>query len=366
MFNKRIVKMGYQIYKHTERFYLESGEAINGLEIAYTTYGEMNESKSNVIWICHAFTANSDPLEWWPDMVGKGKVFDPDSFFIVCANIIGSCYGTTGPLSVNPLSGKPWYRTFPAITVRDMVKGHQLLSDYLKISLIHTIAGGSVGGHQAIEWAIMESQRFRHVILIASNARFSPWGVAFSASQRMAIEADSSYFEDKPDGGSNGLKAARSIALLSYRNAKAYNITQRENSDEYFNHFKAESYQRYQGDKLVSRFNAYSYYVLSKALDGHNVARGRQNMEKALAGISAQTLIIGIDSDILFPVDEQEEMHMYIPDSALYIIESDFGHDGFLIEYQKITQLINNFYKRNKSDKANQGKCFSCIENEIN
>jgi homoserine O-acetyltransferase/O-succinyltransferase len=332
------------IYKHNDDFKLESGEIFPGIEIAYTTIGKINREKTNVIWICHAFTANSNPLEWWPDMVGPGKVFDTAKYFIVCANVLGSCYGTTGPLSINPKTGKPWFRSFPEITVRDMVRAHQLVAAHLGLKKVHTITGGSVGGHQALEWSVMETSRFEHLILIATNARFSPWGIAFSASQRMAIEADQTYFDDKPDGGLNGLKAARSIALLSYRNAKAYNLTQKENDDQVYTDFKAESYQRYQGEKLARRFNAYSYIILSKALDGHNVARGRKALHHALSSIKAKTLVVGIDSDILFPSDEQKELSLHIPGSRLEIIASDFGHDGFLVEHQKITNIIQNFY----------------------
>lgn len=337
--------MSYQIYKHLQKFELESGEFLSGIEIAYTTHGQLNADKSNVIWICHAFTANSDPAEWWPEMVGEGCAFDPDKHFIICANILGSCYGSTGPLSINPDTGKAWYRDFPFITVRDIVKAHQILANALGINKIHTITGGSVGGHQAIEWAIIEPDRFNHLVLIATNARFSPWGIAFSASQRMAIESDPTFFEDRPDGGANGLKTARSIALISYRNAKAYNRTQQESNDEVQKDFRADSYQRYQGKKLEKRFNAYSYYTLSQVLDGHNVARGRKSLENALSQIKAPTLIVAIDSDIMFTLDEQYEMHKYIHNSTLRIIESDFGHDGFLIEYEKLTEHVNEFYR---------------------
>jgi len=341
--------MSYQVYKYQQKFELESGEFLPGIEIAYTTHGQLNADKSNVIWICHAFTANSDPAEWWPEMVGESRAFDPAKHFIICANILGSCYGSTGPLSINPDTGKAWYRDFPFITVRDIVKAHQILANALGINKIHTITGGSVGGHQAIEWAIMENNRFEHVVLIATNARFSPWGIAFSASQRMAIESDPTYFEDRPEGGANGLKTARSIALISYRNAKAYNRTQQEESDEVQKDFKADSYQRYQGEKLEKRFNAYSYYTLSQVLDGHNVARGRKSLENALAQIKVPTLIVAIDSDIMFTLDEQHEMHKYIPNSTLRIIESDFGHDGFLIEYEKLTEHVVDFYTLHNS-----------------
>jgi homoserine O-acetyltransferase len=183
------------------------------------------------------------------------------------------------------------------------------------------------------------------LFLIATNARFSPWGIAFSAAQRMAIEADPSFYEDRPTGGQKGLEAARSIALISYRNAIAYNKTQAEKSDEVSKDFRADSYQRYQGKKLRTRFNAYSYYILSKVLDGHNVARNRGSIKNALAKITARTLIIGIDSDILFLPEEQEEMAKYIPKAQLHMIKSDFGHDGFLLEFDQISEIIKDFLK---------------------
>ncbi len=337
--------MSYNTYKYNKKFQLESGSYLPELEIAYTTYGKLNKDKSNAVWICHAFTANSDPTEWWHGMVGKGLTFDPEQYFIVCANILGSHYGTTGPLSTNPETGKAYYRDFPFITVRDLVNAHQVLADYLEINKIHILTGGSVGGHQAIEWAIMQPERVENLFLIATNARFSPWGIAFSTSQRMAIEADPTFYEDRPDGGQKGLEAARSIALISYRNAIAYNKTQAEKSDEVSKDFRADSYQRYQGKKLRTRFNAYSYYILSKVLDGHNVGRNRGSIENALAKITARTLIIGIDSDILFLPEEQEEMAKYIPKAQLHMIKSDFGHDGFLLEFDQISEIIKDFLK---------------------
>lgn len=339
--------MSFQTLKYKEKFLLASGESLPEIEIAYTTYGKLNNDKSNVVWICHAFTANSDPAEWWAGMVGQGLTFDPNKHFIVCANILGSAYGTTGPLSVNPETGKPFYRSFPTITVRDMVKAHQKLADYLKIEKIHILTGGSVGGHQAVEWAIVQPKMIENLILIATNARFSPWGVAFSASQRMAIEADPSFYDDKPDGGAKGLETARSIALISYRNSLAYNKTQAETDKDKAEDFKAESYQRYQGKKLAKRFNAYSYYVLSKSLDGHNVGRSRGGIETALKKIEAKTLIIGINSDLLFLPEEQYELEKHIGKAKLRMIDSDYGHDGFLLEHGQISSIIKEHFKQN-------------------
>ena len=335
--------MSYNTLIFNKEFPLESGKILPRVEIAYHTYGKLNADKSNVVWICHAFTANSDPADWWPGMVGKGLTFDPDKHFIICANILGSAYGTTGPLSINPETGKPYYRSFPDISVRDIVKLHQQLADYLNIEKIYILTGGSVGGHQALEWAIMQAERIENLFLIATNARFSPWGIAFSTSQRMAIEADQTYYQDTPEGGAKGLEAARSIALISYRNATAYNKTQSEKNDEVKSGFRADSYQRYQGKKLQRRFNAYSYYTLLNVLDGHNVGRNRGGIEKALEKITANTLIIGIDSDILFLPEEQNELVKFIKNSVLKIIKSDYGHDGFLIEYDQISSIINAF-----------------------
>jgi homoserine O-acetyltransferase len=331
--------------EYKSEFQLENGEFLSEINIAYHTYGQLDTKKSNVIWICHAFTANSDALDWWNGLVGEDKLFDTTKYFIVCANILGSCYGTTGPLTVNQNTGKPFYRTFPQITTRDMVNAHEILRKHLKIDKIHTVIGGSVGGHQSIEWAIMYPKVIENLILIATNARFSPWGIAISESQRLAIEADATFFEDRPDGGQKGLKAARSIALLSYRNSEAYNFTQKDEENDKIDGFRANTYQQYQGEKLVKRFNAYSYYVISKALDSHNVGRNRGSAEQALQQIKARTLIIGIDSDILFLPEEQHFMHKYIPKSKLEMISSKFGHDGFLIEYEKIQKIILNFYQ---------------------
>ncbi|MBI9068730.1 MAG: homoserine O-acetyltransferase [Salinivirgaceae bacterium] len=331
--------------KHNTEFVLESGEILPEIEIAYTTYGKINDAQSNIVWMCHAFTANADPVDWWPGMVGEGKFFDPSRYFIVCANILGSCYGSTGPLSINQKTGIPYFRNFPQVTVRDQVKAHEILRAHLGIEKIQVLLGCSIGGHQALEWTISNPDLFEHAIYVATNAMNTPWVTAFNESQRLAIQADPSFFEDTPDGGSAGLKAARSIALLSYRTRNAYNETQKESDAEKTDNYKASSYQQYQGDKLVDRFNAYSYFVLSKALDSHNVGRGRGGYKIALSRIKAKSLIISIDSDMLFTTEDQELIHKHIPGSKLQILESFYGHDGFLLEFKKQNEIYNNFLK---------------------
>jgi homoserine O-acetyltransferase len=346
--------MNTQTYKHTQTFELESGQKLPGLEIGYHTYGRLNKNRDNVVWVCHALTANSDVFDWWKGLFGENDYFNPNEHFIVCANILGSAYGTTNPLSINPVTGQPYFLSFPKISVRDMVKAHQLLAKHLEINSVEVVIGGSLGGQQAMEWAIIEPDFIKNLILIATNARHSPWGIAFNESQRLAISADRTFHAGNPKGGQKGLKAARSIALLSYRAYKTYSISQREETDTVADNFRASSYQNYQGDKLVNRFNAYSYWYLTKTMDSHNVGRGRNGVEKPLSLIKARTLVIGIKSDVLFPIEEQEYLFRHIPKSAFAEFDSFYGHDGFLIETEILTKIITSFFKTDVKGKIIQ------------
>lgn len=196
-----------------------------------------------------------------------------------------------------------------------------------------------MGGQQALEWTVMSPNAFEYCLLIATNAKHSPWGIAFNESQRLAIEADQTWLEDRPDAGLKGLLAARSIALLSYRSSQGYNKTQVDDEDK-LDGFRVNSYQRYQGQKLVNRFDAFSYWTLSKAMDSHNIGRNRGGIESALSSIKAKTTILGIETDILFPLEEQQFLYRFIPNARLDVIHSDLGHDGFLTESTKVTQVI--------------------------
>lgn len=338
--------MEKQVYYYDKPFKLEKGEELSSLTITYHTLGTLNPARDNVVWVCHAFTANSDVSEWWGGMVGEGKIFDPRHHYIVCANILGSCYGTTGPLSINPETNAPWYHDFPEVTVRDMVRAHELLREHLDINKIFVVTGGSIGGFQALEWSIMNPGLFVNLVLIASSAKASPWAIAFNESQRMAIDADPSYQEKKETAGINGMKVARSIALLSYRNYQTYVMTQSEEDNEKLDNYKAISYQQYQGEKLARRFNAFSYYKLTKALDTHNIARERDSEEKVLGRIKANALVIGISTDILFPVEEQKYIAYHIPRARYIEVDSKYGHDGFLIEISKLTRILRHNLKK--------------------
>ncbi len=338
------MNMVLQNFHFNGDFILENGQILPELHIAYHVAGKLNNDKSNVVWICHALTANSNVQEWWPGLYGEAKFLDPDKYFIVCANILASPYGSTSPLSIHPKGQKPYFLDFPEITIRDMVAAHILLRKHLGLESVFCLMGGSIGGFQAWEWAIMEPEVIKNLILIATGTEATPWQIALNESQRMAIEADASFFDNTENGGRNGLAAARSIALISYRNAQTYNKTQYEDNSTKLSDFKAASYQQYQGKKLVDRFNAYSYYYISKAFDSHHLARNRFSMEHALAQIKAKTLLLGISSDILFPACDMKRAASLIPHAAYHEIDSFFGHDGFLLEYEALTLILKRFF----------------------
>jgi len=322
---------------------LESGAQLANIEIAYHTYGKLNEAADNVIWVCHALTASSDVFDWWKGLFGEGDLFNPEDHFIVCANVLGSCYGSTSPLSFLPLSNKKYYYDFPEVTIRDMAGLHKILADYLRIEKIELLIGGSMGGHQALEWAVIEPSRFAHLSLIATSAIHSPWGIAFNASQRMAIAGDPTWNDRHDKAGIDGMKVARSIALLSYRNFETYEASQKDLETENLFPSKAISYQSYQGEKLARRFNAFSYWYLSKAMDSMNVGRGRGGLESALAQVKAKTIVVALENDLLFPKSDQELIAQHIKDAIHVEIKSLYGHDGFLIETDALSAVLGAF-----------------------
>ena len=332
-------------YHHNSPVELESGEILPEVVIAYDTFGTLSEAKDNVIWVCHALTANSDVKDWWPNTVEEGRFLDPNKYFIVCANFLGSHYGTTSPLSINPTTGEKWYYDFPRITVRDMVTCHRLLAKHLGIDRVKLLIGSSIGGFQCMEWAVTEPNFMENLALIATTTNTEPWAAAFNESQRMAIRADGTWGQLRDDAGLDGMAVARSIALISYRGAPAYNATQqdRDNPTDAAFERRAHTYQQHQGEKLRRRFNAFSYYRMTEAVDSHNIGRGRGSVADALRRIKARTLVVAISSDILFPVEAHIPMRQYIPDVEYHLIESSFGHDGFLVEHEKLNNIITNF-----------------------
>lgn len=334
---------GLKVFKYDQQFTLESGYTYPAIHLGYSTYGELNYNSDNVIWIFHALTANSHVIDWWHGLVGEGKLFDPQKYFIICVNVPGSCYGSISPLDMNPLTNEKYYHDFAFFTTRDIIRSLRLLRDHLKIGTIYLGIGGSMGGQQLLEWAVEEPDAFKYIVPLATNAQHSAWGIAFNTSQRMSIEADQSWLNKADNAGLEGMKVARSIALLSYRHYETYHASQSEHDNARIENYKSQSYQKYQGEKLARRFNAFSYYFLSKTMDAHNLGRGRESVQEALSLIKSKTLIIGINTDILFPVSEQKLLAEYIQGAKLETIDSLYGHDGFLLEFEKIEHLIIQF-----------------------
>lgn len=325
-----------------EPFLLESGDTLSDLTIGYTTYGNYDPEKNNVVWVCHALTGNPQVFEWWEGLFGDNQLFNPEDYFIVCVNALGSCYGTTGP-STPTGNRRPLLEYFPFFTIRDIAGVNEVVREFLGIERISLLVGASLGGQVALEWSIEQPELFDKLALIATNARHSAYGIAFNESQRLAILADPTFGNGQLDGGRAGLIAARSIAMLSYRTYECYNLTQTNPGDHKTERFLASSYQQYQGQKLADRFDAYSYFRLTEAMDSHNVGRNRISLKSALRRIKSETLVIGIRSDVLFPVEEQQFLAEVIPCANLVEIESVYGHDGFLTETDQLTDIFNDF-----------------------
>ena len=332
----------------TDNFNFEAGGSISQLEIIYHTSEREYKKGDRVVWLCHALTANSDPLDWWPEMVGENCWVNPDKDFVVCVNIFGSAYGTTGSRSVFDDEKAAVFQgfnnalDFPKFTVRDTARLFTLVREHLGIERVDLLVGSSIGGFHALEWAIMEGDVIQRAAFIATAPRVSPWLSAWMEVQRMALEADPTFRAcESLDGGRKGLEAARAISLISYRSFDGYNLTQYETDDDCLFASRAASYERYQGEKLVKRgFDAYSYYYLLHCVDSQNVGRKRGGVAKALAQITAKSIVISITSDGLFPPAESREWAKHIPAAKYYEIESRFGHDGFLLETNQITNIL--------------------------
>lgn len=323
-------------------FHPEGGGTLPSCRVTFHTAGKLNAARDNVVWICHALTANSNPGEWWPGFFENNPLVDPDQHFIVCVNIPGSCYGSFGPLDLG--DGTALYHQFPALTIRDLVRVLQQVRHHLQITGLQALIGASMGGQQALEWSIEEPELIENLLLLATNARHSEWGIAFNESQRWAIENDPTWPQNNPKAGLDGMKLARSIALLSYRSHLGYHQRQYE-AYAFQTQRKAAAYQRYQGEKLAQRFNAFSYHLLSRTMDSHDVGRGRTSLEAALARIKAATLVLGMEGDVLFPAPEQAFLARHIPGAHYEQVPTEFGHDGFLIETENIKNALSTHLK---------------------
>lgn len=331
-----------------ENFSFEAGGSLPLARIVYHTSPRDYKAGDRVVWVTHALTANSDAEDWWPEMVGPGRFIDTERDFVVCVNILGSAYGSASPRTNNPTTGKPYMLQFPLTTIRDIVRTLEAVREHLGIRQVDLLVGSSIGGFQAVEWAATCPDVIRNAVFIATSARVTPWISAGMEAQRMALEADRTFREEKSlEGGADGLRCARAQGLISYRSYEGYCLTQKEDDDDCLFASRAASYERYQGDKLVKReFDAYSYRILTYEVDSHNVGRNRGGVAAALGRIKAHTLVISITTDGLFPPQEGREWSAYIPDCVFACIDSAFGHDGFLLETEQLVQLITPYLER--------------------
>lgn len=334
-----------QSHTFKEPFITESDCYLPEPTVAYQSWGNLNKNRDNAVLVCHALTGNTAADEWFSGLFGPGKILDPEKQFIICPNVLGSCYGTTGPASINPKTEKPYRADFPEITIRDMVRLQQNLLDELQINNIEMLIGGSMGGMQVLEWCIMDD-RPQSAVLMGMGKAHSPWAIGISNTQRQAIYNDPNwnegyYTEEQPP--KKGLALARQIAMISYRTATDYQQKFGRKSQDGTDHFEVESYLGYQGYKLVNRFDAVSYVRLTQAMDSHDVARERGSYEEVLGSIQIPLMVIGIDSDNLYPVEEQYEMVRLLDNSRYRRLKSPHGHDAFLIEFEQLNNIICPF-----------------------
>ena len=332
-------------------FETEGGILFQDAPVAYKTWGTLNSRRDNVILIFHALTGHAAADEWFSGIFGEGKLCDPSQYFILCINVPGSPYGSLSPWSNNPANGKPYGSNFPLITIRDMVRFQQLLLDQLEIRGIETVVGGSLGGMQALEFCIMD-QRASSALLIAMGSAHSPWAIGISHAQRAAITSDPKWKGGeycKGDGPVQGLAAARMMAMITYRTPSDYERKFSRKLQDANGLFQVESYLNYQGEKLAGRFDAHCYISLTRAMDSHDIARERGDYADILKQITIPVCVTGIDSDLLYPVNEQKELATLLPGGEYHEIQSDYGHDAFLIEFRQLNSIIQTFQEKIKS-----------------
>ena len=326
---------------------LESGAVLRNVPLAFQTWGALNDAADNVIVVGHSLTSSSDVADWWRGMLGPGRALDPRRYFVVCVNVVGSPYGSLSPLTADKNTGRPFGPSLPQATVRDAVGLQRCLLDSLGVRQVAFTIGGSMGGMQALEWAFY-GDYVRGIVPIGVGGRHSSWCIAFSESQRQAIFADARfnggrYDQQRPP--SAGLAVARMMAMISYRSFASFEqrfgrcrMVGPEDSL-----YAAESYLHHHGAKLVARFDANCYVYLTRLMDSHDLARGRGEYEAVLRTITQRTLVIGIRSDVLYPLEEQEELVRLIPGARLAILEHEHGHDTFLIEQQALSRIVREW-----------------------
>ncbi|KAI8910394.1 Alpha/Beta hydrolase protein [Gorgonomyces haynaldii] len=373
-------------------FELESGHVLKNAPVAYKTWGTLNEDKSNVIVLCHALSGSADAQDWWGPMFGPGLPFDPTVFFIFCGNVFGSPYGSASPVTIDPATNKRYGPNFPLTSIRDDVRAHKMILDHLGVKSVEFCIGGSMGGMQVLEWAFFGKEYVKHFVPIACSGKHSAWCISWGEAQRQSIYSDPQYLDgtyDLEHPPLNGLSAARMAALLTYRSRNSFEsrfgrkvmpkktkedspetvhnegnkirlyanekpVTQSPGSDNKFSVFSAQSYLRYQGDKFNKRFDANCYIAITRKLDTHDVGRKRGGFEKALSTLEQPCLVVGIETDGLFTVDEQYELGEAIPNAQVNIISSGEGHDGFLLEFDQMKTILGDFIHKHAPERLTE------------
>lgn len=329
----------------------ESGATIPQPAVSYQTWGELNAKGDNAVLVCHALTGNTNADEWFGGLFGRGKTLDPKEQFIICPNVLGSCCGTTGPGSRNPETGKTYQYNFPKVTVRDAVTLHQRLLDALDVHELELVIGGSLGGMQALEFTIMDD-RAQKAILIGMGKAHRPWQIGISETQRQAIYNDPNWndgFYAASQPPAQGLALARMIAMNSYRSPQDFDAKFGRKYQGNSDLFQVESYLNYQGEKLSTRFDAVSYVRLTQMMDSHDISRNRGSYQSILGKITTPVLTAGINSDWLYPANEQKELAGLFPNGRYAEIKSPHGHDAFLIEFDQMNQLFIPFLESSKT-----------------
>lgn len=338
---------------------LESGAGLRNVKVGYRSWGRLDAEGSNAVLVCHALTGSADVDGWWSGVLGPGKALDPEADFVVASNVLGGCYGTTGPGSTRPRGRGSYGPDFPAVTIRDMVQLQAHLLDGLGVRRLRLVVGGSMGGMQAQEWAVMQPLPVASVATLGAPARHSAWAVGLGEAQRSAIRSDRAwmggrYPPDRPPR--DGLALARIIAMCTYRSPGSFDIRfHRERRSD--GAFQVESYLRHQGEKLVERFDANSYLTITRAMDSHDLARGRGSLAAVLDGIEVPALILGIRSDVLYPPREMEALAAGLPRGELRWIESPHGHDAFLMEQEQVSEAIRGFRQGLSAEDGRGQRC---------
>jgi len=324
---------------------LEGGATLREVWVAYRTWGALDEAGANAVVVCHALTGSADADHWWAPLFGPGHALDPARDFIVCANVLGGCSGTTGPSSLRPGTAEPYGPGFPAVSVRDMVRLQERLVRGLGVRRVRLALGGSLGGLQALEWGANFPDLVEAIAPIAASARHSAWCIAWSEAQRQAIFADPLWQGGWYSAGQSpraGLAAARMMAMLAYRSPQSL-ADRFARSECAPSLFAVEGWLHHHGRALVDRFDANSYVALSRAMDRHDVARGRGTLATALGAVTQPALVVGIDSDVLYPLAEQRELARLLPEGHLAVLSSPHGHDAFLIDAPELDRLLVAF-----------------------